>query len=56
MSALLRITDLTRKPGYVRKVPILLQESFWGGRTKFLRAADASYERRRKGPYRFIQN
>src|SRR5258707_9011541 len=29
---------------------------FRGGRTKFLRTADAFYERRREGPYRFIQN
>ena len=29
---------------------------FLGGRTKFLRAADAFYARRREGPYRFIQN
>ena len=29
---------------------------FLGGRTKFFRAADAFYERRREGPYRFIQN
>ena len=29
---------------------------FLGGRTKFLRAADTFYERRREGPYRFIQN
>src|SRR5882762_11791548 len=31
-------------------------KSLFGGRTKFLRAADAFYERRREGPYRFIQN
>ncbi len=29
---------------------------FLGGRTKLFRAADAFYERRREGPYRFIQN
>src|SRR5882757_2096325 len=29
---------------------------FGGGRTKYFRAADAFYERRREGPYRFIQN
>jgi hypothetical protein len=29
---------------------------FLGWRTKIPRAADASYARRREGPYRFIQN
>jgi hypothetical protein len=29
---------------------------FLGGQTKFFRVADAFYERRREGPYRFIQN
>jgi hypothetical protein len=29
---------------------------FLGGRTEFFRAADTFYERRREGPYRFIQN
>jgi hypothetical protein len=29
---------------------------FLGGRAKFFRAADAFYELRREGPYRFIQN
>jgi hypothetical protein len=34
----------------------IVAKVFLGGRTKFLRAADAFYERRREGPYRFIQN
>ena len=33
----------------------IVAKVFLGGRTKFLRAADAFYERRREGPYRFIQ-
>jgi DNA-binding transcriptional regulator GbsR (MarR family) len=34
----------------------IVAKVFLGGRTKFFRAADAFYERRREGPYRFIQN
>src|ERR1044072_7818939 len=34
----------------------IVAKVFLGGRTKFLRAADAFYERRREGPYRFGQN
>ena len=34
----------------------IVAKVFLGGRTKFLRAADAFYERRREGPYRFIHN
>ena len=34
----------------------IVAKVFLGGRTKFLRAVDAFYERRREGPYRFIQN
>ena len=29
---------------------------FLGGQTKFFRAADAFYARRREGPYRFVQD
>ncbi len=36
--------------------PILLRTVLLGWRTKILRAADAFYARRRKGPYCFIQN
>jgi hypothetical protein len=42
-----------------RPSPVLadiVAKVFLGGRTKFLRTADAFYERRREGPYRFIQN
>ena len=34
----------------------IVAKVFLGGRTKFFRAADAFYARRREGPYRFIQN
>jgi hypothetical protein len=34
----------------------IVAKVFLGGRTKFFRAADAFYERRREGPHRFIQN
>src|SRR5712675_472428 len=34
----------------------IVAKVFLGGRTKFFRAADAFYERRRERPYRFIQN
>jgi hypothetical protein len=34
----------------------IVAKVFLGWRTKILRAADASYARRREGPYRFIQN
>ena len=34
----------------------IVAKVFLGERTKFFRAADAFYERRREGPYRFIQN
>jgi hypothetical protein len=34
----------------------IVAKVFLGGRTKFFRAADAFYERRREGPYCFIQN
>ena len=34
----------------------IVAKVFLGRRTKFFRAADAFYERRREGPYRFIQN
>jgi hypothetical protein len=34
----------------------IVAKVFLGGRTKFLRTADAFYERRREGPYRFTQN
>jgi hypothetical protein len=34
----------------------IVAKVFLGGRTKIFRAADAFYERRREGPYRFIQN
>jgi len=34
----------------------IVAKVFLGGRTKFFRAADAFYEWRREGPYRFIQN
>jgi hypothetical protein len=42
--------------GDVWKWQILLQKSFWGDERNFFRAADAFYERRREGPYRYIQN
>jgi hypothetical protein len=35
-SALPSITDIVRQAREVRKVPILLQKSFWGGERKFL--------------------
>jgi hypothetical protein len=41
------------------RLPLLadfVAKVFLGWRTKSLRAADASYARRREGPYRFIQN
>jgi hypothetical protein len=34
----------------------IVAKVFLGGRTKFLRAADALYARQHEGPYRFIQN
>ena len=34
----------------------ILLQSLFGGRTKFLRAADALHARRDEGPYRFMQN
>jgi hypothetical protein len=34
----------------------IVAKVFLGSRTKIFRAADAFYERRREGPYRFIQN
>jgi hypothetical protein len=34
----------------------IVAKVFLGWRTKILRAADASYARRREGPYRFTQN
>jgi hypothetical protein len=34
----------------------IVAKVFLGRRTKSFRAADAFYERRREGPYRFIQN
>src|SRR5258708_5518596 len=34
----------------------IVAKVFLGWRTKIFRAADASYARRREGPYRFIQN
>ena len=43
----------------VRNFPILadiVAKVFLGGRTSFFSVADAFYERRREGPYRFIQN
>jgi hypothetical protein len=49
---------LFRPPRFV-KCPLcadIVAKVFLGGRAKFFRAADAFYERRREGPYRFIQN
>jgi len=34
----------------------IVAKVFLGWRTKIPRAADASYARRREGPYRFIRN
>jgi hypothetical protein len=46
-----------RQPGLSGpKSADIVAKVFLGGRTKFLRTADAFYERRREGPYRFIQN
>jgi hypothetical protein len=47
-------TDIVSQVCQVRKVPIVAKVLGW--RTKIPRAADASYARRREGPYRFIQN
>jgi hypothetical protein len=41
---------------YVRLWDDIVAKVFLGWRTKIPRAADASYARRREGPYRFIQN
>jgi len=44
-------------PNHARRLSVdIVAKVFLGRRTKFFRAADAFYERRREGPYRFIQN
>jgi hypothetical protein len=45
-------SDITALP----KSADLVAKVFLGRRTKIFRAADASYARRREGPYRFVQN
>jgi hypothetical protein len=55
MSGLERIPDSDQAPRHVRKVPILLQKSFWGDELKIFRSADASCASRREGPHHFIQ-
>src|SRR3954447_11853148 len=51
-SALPLIADVRCEDQKVRRVPILLQKSFWGGERKFLEPPT----RRCEGPYRFIQS
>jgi hypothetical protein len=47
---------MPRQPDDVRSPGGIVTKVFLGCRTKILRAADAFYARRRKGPHRFIQN
>src|SRR5258708_33127118 len=47
---------MPRQPDDVCSPRDIVAKVFLGWRTKILRAADAFYARRRKGPYRFIQN
>ena len=54
--SLWHFSDLTRTIGNVCSPRDIVAEVFLGGRTKFFSAADTFYERRREGPYRFIQN
>ena len=49
-------SEVDARIGEVCFAPDSVAKVFLGGRTKFFRAADAFYERRREGPYRFIQN
>jgi len=48
-------TGIVRTSAQVRLMPIVAKVFLWW-RTKLLRAADASYARRREGPYRFTKN
>jgi hypothetical protein len=55
-SVLVHFSDMVVTSRDVRSSVDIVAKVFLGGRTKSLRAADAFYERRREGPYRFIQN
>ena len=48
-------TGIVRTSAQVRLMPIVAKVFLWW-RTKLLRAADASYARRREGPYRFTKS
>jgi hypothetical protein len=56
MSAYVSAADFAESINLGQLLTDIVAKVFLGGRTKLFRAADAFYERRREGPYRFIQN